>query len=63
MIRSSTDIINDGAALLTVWKRERYLMKTLGICLCLAFTVWMVSCGLILIYSREIAEFIVRYSA
>ena len=65
IIRSSTDIIRVGRALspIQIWKRERAKMKTLGICLCVAFTVWMVSCGLLALYSHEIAAFIVRHSA
>jgi hypothetical protein len=64
LLRSSTDIKWSGAGLPSEdWKRERSFMKTLGICLCIAFTVWMVACGLLLIYSGEIARFIVGHSA
>ena len=45
------------------WKKERSFMKMLGIFLCAAFVVWMVSCGLVLLYSREIAELIVRHAS
>lgn len=62
LTRSDTDIIRVGGALSTVQlKRERSFMKSLGIWLCVAFTVWMVACGLLLVFAGDIARFMIEH--
>lgn len=62
MIRFRTDINIDQRSVFTrELAREESFMRILGISLCLAFTTWMVGAGALAIFSREIAEFIVRH--
>lgn len=60
MIRFRTDINIDARELFTgQMSREKTTMRALGISLCVAFTTWMVGAGILAMFSREIAEFIV----